>query len=156
MKDFKKTLLISFIILVLVVVYAVLGGVLHIGTDLLFLGIIVWAKCFHLSLKPADVLKCWTGAAVGVGIMLAEHAVGGTAGTIVLLVLVFVQIIFDVGSISDWIVNPSIPFFLTVALILANFMSAGDIVKQYCLSFLGACVPIIIIGMILAQRKAKS
>ena len=117
---FGKLLIVAFVVTAVVILLAILAGKLGVSAapEMCFIGILVWAKIFNHSLNPLDILKVWTGALVGilmcVATMLLGAKFGAGAGAIALLVLIYVQILFDVGKLCEWVVNGATPFFLTI------------------------------------------
>ena len=155
-----KSMFISLIILIAVVLVVILCRALKLGTDVLFIGLLCWVKCFDLDLNPKTILKCWTGAGVGLLIWLANYFTtvkfGTVAGLVVLLVLVYIQIIFDVRNTCDWLVNAAEPIMLTLFIALSAFLPMKTIVYDFCGAFVIAGLIPIIIGAILQSRKKSA
>ncbi len=158
--SFQKVLMISVIAMALIVLIALLGRMAGFGTDLLFIGLLVWLKCFHKKMEPIVILKVWTSGAVGIGIVLGEllaaQAFGHGIGTATLLVLLFVQIVLDVGHVNDWIVGPATPFFVAGAILLAHGgNSIAQILYDYAAGFALAGLPFILIAAVMKNRKIR-
>lgn len=158
--SFGKLVLVSVVVTLIVIALVLAAGALGVGAELCFLGIIVWAKCFQASFKALDILKVWTGALTGllvcVAFLLISAKFGTDVGGIVLLVLILVQVIFDIGSLSPWVVNASTPFFLTVCILMATRGSdIPALFKDFGGGFALGGLSFIIIGLILSAAAKK-